>query len=316
MDQAAAPPANPPPGPATRPEHAKPGLQRLCALDLEARPGHPRHAKLIEGLRRRIQDIERHVPVLAAPRSNQPMPWRLGVPGADAFIGPSGLNTAAVHEIKPGTAGAGSTAASLGFALRLGARRVQQLKAAHPDCGVPRILWCVTRNSARETGELYAPGLAAFGLDPASILIVETARTSEALWAMEEGLKSASLALVIGQPGKIDLTPARRLSLAAEQSSTPCLLLTPGNSPSAAATSTRWRIDAATSAPHPFDARAPGSARITATLERCQHHLGGENLSFVLEWPHGRGEEAHRFSMATALAHRTADAPYARRRTG
>jgi protein ImuA len=321
MNQAVIPP-NPSPWSATRFEHEA-GPPRLCEF-LEARsPALSSQSKLIEGLRRRIGGIERHESELgprtgSALRStaHRPKPWTVGASEIDSILGPQGLNAEAIHEIKPGTAGAGAASASMGFALRLAARRLQQLKAAQPDHASPRILWCITRASLHETGELYAPGLAALGLDPASLLIVETTRAADVLWAMEEGLKSSGLALVIGQPGRVDLTPARRLSLAAKHAATPCLLLTPHNAPAAAATSTRWRISPAASALHPFDARAPGHARVTATLERCQHHSNGDPLSLVLEWPHGPAGETHRVSVAAALAHRTLDAPFTRHRTG
>ena len=292
------------------------GPPRLSALVMEARPAFSRHAKLIEGLRRRIHDIERHVPVLGTqPRAGRHVPWTLGAIEADTRLGSSGLDTTAVHEIKPAKAGASAAIASMSFVLRLAARRLQQLKALHPEAEPPRILWCVTRNSTHETGDLYAPGLKAFGLDPADILIVETARASETLWAMEEGLKSASLALVIGQPGSVDLTPARRLSLAAEQSATPCLLLTPHRASPAAATSTRWRIEPAPSSPHRFDANVPGHPRLKLTLERCQH-LNGNPLSLVLEWPHATECQAYRLPVAPALADRTLGPPHPWRRTG
>ena len=320
-------------------KHEKAGPPRLSAFVSEARPALPRNSALIEGLRQRIHDIERHTPVLApvlarvlepvlepGSNPNRPTPWTLGIGDIDAYLGPAGLNASAVHEIKPATAGAGAAIASMGFALRLASRRLQQISATDPDGPRPRILWCVTRNNAHETGELYAPGLAALGLDPACFLMVETARTSEALWAMEEGLKCAGLALVIGQPGAIDLTPARRLSLAAEHASTPCLLLTPIQAPPAAATSSRWRIHPAPSAAHRFDRCAPDRPRLTATLERCQHSPGSSlgdvspsfslPKSFVLEWPHGPDETAHRVSMAAALADRTLSPPDAKCRTG
>ncbi|MEQ1577373.1 MAG: hypothetical protein ABL894_06950 [Hyphomicrobium sp.] len=325
MDQAAFTPADPPPGPASRLEHEKPGLQHLSAFVPEARlPPHPK-AKLIEGLRRRIGSIERHAPALET-SSNRPVPWTAGAREIDTYLGPSGLDTSGVHEIKPNVAGAGATAASMGFALRLAAGRLQQMRSAHCAANQSRILWCVTRNCTRETGELYAPGLKALGLDPACFLIIETARTPEALWAMEEGLKSAGLALVVGQftsmTGAIGLTPARRLSLAAEQASTPCLLLTPEHAPPAAATSTRWRIDPAPSTQHHFDPRAPGTPRLTATLERYQQHSASDPQSFivpksfVLEWPHARGDETHRIPLAAALAGRAAGPSYPKRRTG
>ncbi len=77
---------------------------------------------------------------------------------------------------------------------------------------------------------------------PQQLLIVETAKPTETLWAMEEGLKSHALGAVIGCLQEVALTPARRLSLAAKAYATPCLLVTDARSPSAGATASRWRI--------------------------------------------------------------------------
>ena len=75
---------------------------------------------------------------------------------------------------------------------------------------------------------------------------------------MEEGLRSQSLALVIGVLGEAELTPARRLSLAAAEHLTPCLLVTDPRLSPAGSTATRWRVGARGSASHPFDGAAPG----------------------------------------------------------
>ncbi len=68
---------------------------------------------------------------------------------------------------------------------------------------------------ANELGRPSHAGLLQLGLDPSRILFVETPRAAEALVGLEEGLKSASIALAIGVFHELDLTPARRLSLAA-----------------------------------------------------------------------------------------------------
>jgi hypothetical protein len=103
----------------------------------------------------------------------------------------------------------------------------------------------------------------------------------------------------------VELTPARRLGLAAAGSLTPCLVVTDPRAPAAGSTATRWRIGALRSAPHPFDRDAPGARRFTASLERCRHAaLAPQALSLSLEW----SDETHRFRVASALAHR-ADAP-------
>lgn len=236
--------------------------------------------------------------------------WSLGMPEADALIGAHGLDTAACHEIKPEPGKTAQRAAALGFALALARRRLGE--TAHAGRGLPRILWCTSRPTNLDTGHLYPPGLARFGLDAASFLFIDARRDGEVLWALEEGLRSGSLALAIGSLSAIGLTPARRLSLAARDGATPLLLLTSARSAPSAATATRWRIGTAVSSPHPFDPKASGAARIAVRLERCRSAPPAMQAAMTLEW----SDEAYRFRMASALADRTAEAAPARRRAG
>ena len=253
--------------------------------------------------------------------------WTLGAPEIDTRLGPAGLDAGAVHEIKPGLRGAADGAshtvghwasdwaASVAFALCLAARRLAEMPAGR-DPRENRILWCWPEKIARETGRLHGPGLARLGLAPSSLIIVETARAADTLWALEEGLKSGSLALAAGILGEVALTPARRLSLAGQESLTPTLLVTDARAPPAGATATRWRIRPAPSAPHPFGIcdglGAPGEKRIRVTLERCRRHPESEASSLVLEW----SDETHRFRLAPALENRAPAPAHTRRRAG
>jgi protein ImuA len=163
------------------------------------------------------------------------------------------------------------------------------------------ILWCWPSALARELGRPYGHGLAGLGLAPSACLFVETQRASDALWAMEEGLRSQSLALVIGVVPEVALTPARRLSLAAAGAATACLLVTDPRAAAAASTATRWRVGARASAPHAFEAGAPGARRYAVSLERCREGAHTRKASpLLLEW----SDETHRFRMASRLADR------------
>jgi hypothetical protein len=267
-------------------------------------------------LRARIHALEGHAPRMLAPQSPPDvLAWTLGAAAFDRRLA-GGLAPAALHEIKPegpsAVAGAAAGwAAALGFALRLARRR---LAALGPRPGEPgTILWCWPSALAREQGLSYGPGLSPLGLEPSAFLCVETARAADTLWAMEEGLRSQSLALVIGVLDEVALTPARRLSLAAAEQRTPCVLITDARMPATGSTATRWRVGVRASGPHPFDPLAPGAPRYAVALERCRH--GADQnwtepaLSLLLEW----SDETHRFRVAPAVAHR-ADAPRARRR--
>ena len=254
---------------------------------------------------------------VSEPVSEQPEAvWRFGCPEIDCLL-PEGLDPGGVHEVKSsphaGGATAGAWMAGLGFALRLAVRRTLMAetnragtnRAGTNKDAAPWLLWCWTRALASEFGAPSALGLAHLGLDPSRLLIVEPARVSDALVVLEDGLKSSSLALVFGIFDDIALTPARRLSLAAAASRTPCLLITHPAAEPSAATSTRWRVQRRMSAPHDFDAQAPGRARFLVNLERCRAKpQNAQKHSSLLEWC----DETRNFSLASGLADSAPDA--------
>ena len=108
------------------------------------------------------------------------------------------------------------------------------------------VLWCLKRL------DLYGPGLAAHGLDPARLVIAAAPRDEEILWAIEEGLRMPGLAAVIGEVGRLPMVAGRRLQLAAERSGVTALLLRRWRSGDEAAAererpnaaTTRWRVTA------------------------------------------------------------------------
>ena len=314
MDRAAPSPLDPPAGP----QRVSTGPPRLSQY-LEVRPffppkrtqGPPR-AVLIDGLRERIRTLERHTP-LTGGENGQTLQsrWLLGAPDIDVRLGRLGLDPAAVHEVKPAASSAGTHAAALAFALRLAARRLAQISAGKVQ-QTPRILWCWPEQTRHELGHLYGPGLLRLGLDPRAFLIVEPARKRETLWAIEEGLKSGSLALVIGVLDDVALTPARRLALAAAEHKTPCLMVTSARAPAMGATATRWRIGTAPGAAHHFDARAPGERRCAVALERCRAAQPGPETAYLLEWP----DETRCFRVASDVEHRAYAPPRTACRAG
>ena len=119
-----------------------------------------------------------------------------------------------------------------------------RLSQSSRDAGSGPVLWCLKRP------DLYGPGLAGHGLDPARLVIVAAPRDDEILWAIEEGLRMPGLAAVIGEIGRLPMVAGRRLQLAAERSGVTALLLRRWRNgdqamaererPSAAVT--RWRV--------------------------------------------------------------------------
>jgi protein ImuA len=142
-------------------------------------------------------------------------------------------------------------------------------------------------------GRLYGHGLRALGLDPARLILVETAHRSETLWAMAEALRSAAPAAVAGVIDKLDLKTSQRLHLAATDSGLPLLLLRPAPTLESSAAATRWRVGTVLGARDRFGLFA--RPRWHLQLERCRNGRPGE---WVVEYDH----VAHRFSLAAALA--------------
>ncbi len=95
--------------------------------------------------------------------------------------------------------------------------------------------------------ELYLPTVARF-FNPGRLTILRPNRVEDFLWTMEECLRDGSAPLVVGDfHAPADLTPVRRLNLAAEAAmqermkTTMGLLLSPGDGGSAGV-ETRWHI--------------------------------------------------------------------------
>ncbi len=262
----------------------------------------------------------RHRPwpdVSASPRS--PLArvdaWTLGEAAFDACLPGGGLDSAGLVELKPGDHG--DWPATLTFALCLTVRRQMGSLEGEAAPGAPRtvpkkpVLWCTTPRFASEYGRLYGPGLAGLGLSPASLIMVDAPRESDALWALEEGLRSGGIMLAVGLLKEVDLTPSRRLGLAASTGRTPGLLLTPPSSPPAPSASLRLRLRRLPGASHPLDRSAPGAPRVRLTLERCRGAPpAAETLSLDLEWC----DVTYRFRLVADVADRAHATPGARQR--
>jgi hypothetical protein len=145
----------------------------------------------------------------------------------------------------------------------------------------------------RPHGRLHGHGLNALGLDPARLILVETAHRKETLWAMEEAVRSAAPAAVVGVIDTLDLKSSQRLHLAATDAGMPLFLLRPAPTLESSAAATRWRIGPAKAARDRFGLVT--QPRWHLQLERCRNGRPGE---WVVEYDH----VAHRFSLAAALA--------------
>src|SRR6516164_1008286 len=274
-------------------------------------------------LRERIRRIERPTALV-----HGVLPF--GIAAIDQVLPGGGLALGALQEILGVGGDEEDGALAAAFLGRLGLHRTPETPApcslpgaslaggrpgASPPTGEGRgggmVLWCLPRP------DLYGPGLAAHGLDPARLVLVRASRDAEILWAMEEGLRAPGIAAVVGEVGSLAAVASRRLQLAAERSGITVFLLRrwrdggqamrERNLPNAAVT--RWRIAALPSQPPPIPSPASGGGngwgtgvgrpRWRVELLRCR---GGEPACWEVEEADATGH----VSLASALADRPA----------
>jgi protein ImuA len=199
--------------------------------------------------------------------------YSLGLPALDRALG-GGLATGCLHEV----IGAAGDGAATGFVAAL---------AAGIAGGQGAILWCLSRP------DLYGPGLAAAGLDPARLILATTERAADGLWAMEEGARSGALAAVVGEVDRLSLTAARRLQLASETGGVTVFLLRTGvpADGAAAVAATRWRITAVPGGEGMGGGSQPwlDGPCWQAELLRCR---GGRPGTWTLSWQEGAWRHA------------------------
>ena len=232
-------------------------------------------------------------------RSGGSAPLLFGLPAIDAHLPGGGLAAAALHELTGGGPDIEHAAAA--------ALLIAGVLARRPG----KVLWVL------ELPDLFAPALDAVGLHPDRVIYAEAGNAKTVLLAMEEALRHAGLAGVVGElSGRLTLTVSRRLQLAAERSGVTCFLLRRSRAhddallaePTAALT--RWRVAALPSpAPLAHSPETPGLARPRWRLDllRCR---GGEPASWIVEACDATG----RLDLPADLADRPAAAPPGRRR--
>ena len=238
--------------------------QQLTSLSKIKKPA--RSVTLTE-LQQQIDLLER--PAVAKAKPGDAL--TLGVAVIDKHLPWGGLAPASLHTIscvENLTPALGFAAVLLGRAVRFGKKQT--------------VLWC------QREQDLYAPGLAMFGLNSDNLIVVNAAKNYDLLWAMEEGLRSGALAAVFGVFGGIKPNALRRLQLAAEIGGTTALLFSDqitnkfeeGYVSSMGTSMTHWRVSTATTLlmEHSFFSEL---SRWQLELLRCR---GGTTGSWLVEW--------------------------------
>ncbi|TCR70400.1 hypothetical protein [Bosea sp. BK604] len=233
----------------------------------------------VTALRRSIAGLESAASSLGGEAA-----FSLGHDAADAALGP--LRRHALHEV---IASPSQAPAASGFIAGLLAR-----------LGRRPVVWLRQDAAGVEGGELHAPGLAGFGLDPARLLSVRGRDALAVLKAAQDAFprgndrRSGIGAVVIelnGAPSCLDLTASRRLVLAAREAGVTALLLRLGDGIAASAAVTRWEVSAAPSAGR-VRAHGPGRPSFAVTVSRNRHGATGR---WLMEW------DSHAYSFREPL---------------
>jgi protein ImuA len=216
-----------------------------------------------------------------------PLHLSLGLPGVHAALAGPGLTCGVLNEIA--AAAHGDKPAAFGF--------VVALMAGALDARRGPAVFVASQRGLADFGTPYGHGLDQLGLDVGRLLLVETTSDKEALWALEETLRSQTRpAMVVGAvAGCLDLTTSRRLNLAAAAHATPLVLLRAPGAAGTSAAATRWRIASAPAARDRFGAFE--HPRWNVALERCRN---GRTGNWLIEWDH----VAHRFRLVESVADR------------
>jgi len=218
----------------------------------------------------------------------------IGLPCVDAFLHQAAVPLGAVHEIAGDACDEEHGAAGAGF-LAL------SLKACAPGW----VAW-VTQEA-----DLYAPGLAGYGLDLRRLILVSTRCDADVCWALEEALRSRSLGAVVGEVGVLTLNATRRLQLAAEQAAIPCFLLRRWRTRELAsrqraqpiAAVTRWRITPGSGSRMPdqngMTLPELGPMQWRLDLWRCRNAAAA---SWIMEFDHADEQRVAAFPVPVAAA--------------
>ncbi|MEK7687674.1 MAG: damage-inducible mutagenesis protein, partial [Pseudomonadota bacterium] len=135
----------------------------------------------------------------------------------------------------------------------------------------------------------------------------------DVFWAMEEGLRCPGIAAVLGETRAADATSGRRLSLAAEKSGVPALLLRPQPAPPQSVCVTRWRIASAPSRSTP-GLHDIGAARWRLDLRR--NRFGAPSIAEIPSWLVEWNDETHCLAVVSETLHGSSGTHFEERMVG
>lgn len=302
---------------------------------------------ILNDLKDRIERIEGRTKRFVAADAPQPDPWTTGLSGLDNALPHNALAYDACHDFTPmvktdvpqvagfifallqrlpqsrsGGGGGGENGVTSGnessprplAARPLAARRRRLAARRRP------IVWCQTAFNAREYGRIYAPGLLGSALSPEDFIFINVPKERDLALVLEECVRVPHIAAVVGEGPAPDFTASRRLTLAAQESHVPCLILNTGGEIRASAAATRWRIAPIAGPPDPLDPNGPGLAAWSITLARARGGNAALNPTLASPLKAAWNHETHTFHLVSplrpgaTLEGQTPDDPLPRRR--
>ncbi|MDR3510313.1 MAG: hypothetical protein P4L73_01650 [Caulobacteraceae bacterium] len=166
----------------------------------------------------------------------------------------------------------------------------------------PRPLVLVTTAAwVRERGRPFARGLVRWGAGPGRLVWVRANKEAEALWALEEALKSGAVAGGLASVEAPAFVATRRLDFAARAGKAVGMLVRVEPAQDLSAARRRWRIESRPSGGEAFDAAAPGATRLRAELVRRRDGPPGA-------WTLEQDDETGRLRLDPGLADHRVDA--------
>lgn len=217
--------------------------------------------ELIERLQKDILQWEGYRPPVSGQRS------RLGLGLLESAFPNGVFPESAVHELV--CASSEQAAASGGLVTGI-------LSALMRQGGV-----CVWIGRARR---LYAPALAAFGVQPHQVIFISLHKDKDTLWVMEEALKCPGLTAVVCELREMDFKQSQRFQRAVENSRVTGFVLrnaiTKLNSTACAA---RWQVR---SLPSTELNGLPGLGFLRWQVDLLKVR-NGQTGSYILEWRNG-----------------------------
>lgn len=240
---------------------------------------------ILDDLKTKIERIEGRTKRFVTAGNNHESKWTLGLASLDVALPDEALPYDACHDFTPLLKTDVPQVA--GFVLAL----LQRL----PRKGV--IIWCQTLFNAREYGRLYAPGLLGSSVSPERLLFVSVPKDRDLALVLEECVRVRSIAAVVGEGPAPDFTASRRLTLAAQESHVPCLILNTGGDIGASAAATRWRVAPIAGPPDNQDPEGPGFTAWELTLARARGGNAALNPTLAKPLKAFWNDETHTFDM-------------------